>query len=328
MTLQNFNVKNGVLTMSKKHVKWVLAHEPIELFIRAAKVFAAEVNAKAPEQLEIEIMTMSEYSQKYNGGVLVTKHELVDLLDSGKIEMSQTYTITLGKINKDFFALDLPFLFKDHDHASRVFEGDVGAGLLDSLQETKKIKGLAFTYSGGFRIIPGNEPVARIEDLRGIKVRTSHSPVAIETFRTLGADVVPMELEELSENLGSANVAIGESTYPRVYALGHDKVSKVINHTEHSLFLTSILIGTDFWNTLSADLQAVVAESAKVAARYERVISIDDVAKTQARAEADGIEVIKMSKEEQARFAAETKVVYDKFENYFTAGLVKSIQSK
>ena len=328
MTLQNFNVKNGVLTMSKKHVKWVLAHEPIELFIRAAKVFAAEVNARAPEQLEIEVMTMSEYSQKYNGGVLVTKHELVDLLDSGKIEMSQTYTITLGKINKDFFALDLPFLFKDHEHASRVFEGDVGAGLLDSLQETKKIKGLAFTYSGGFRIIPGNEPVARIEDLRGIKVRTSHSPVAIETFKTLGADVVPMELEELSENLGSANVAVGESTYPRVYALGHDKVSKVINHTEHSLFLTSILIGTDFWNTLSADLQAVVAESAKVAARYERVISIDDVAKTQARAEADGIEVIKMSKEEQARFAAETKVVYDKFENYFTAGLVKSIQSK
>ena len=314
--------------MSKKQVKWVLAHEPIELFIRAAKVFAAEVNARAPEQLEIEVMTMSEYSEKYNNGVLVSKHELVDLLDSGKIEMSQTYTITLGKINKDFFALDLPFLFKDHDHASRVFEGDVGVGLLDSLQETKKIKGLAFTYSGGFRIIPGNEPVARIEDLRGIKVRTSHSPVAIETFRTLGADVVPMELEELSENLGSANVAIGESTYPRVYALGHDKVSKVINHTEHSLFLTSILIGTDFWNTLSAELQAVVAESAKVAARYERVISIDDVAKTQARAEADGIEVIKMSKEEQARFASETKVVYDKFENFFTAGLVKSIQSK
>jgi TRAP-type transport system periplasmic protein len=327
MTLRNFNVKMEYQNMNKKHVKWVLAHEPIELFIRAAKVFAAEVNARAPEQLEIEVMTMSEYSQKYNNGVVVTKHELVDLLDSGKIEMSQTYTITLGKINKDFFALDLPFLFEDHDHASRVFEGAVGAALLDSLQETKKVKGLAFTYSGGFRIIPGNEPVARIEDLRGIKVRTSHSPVAIETFRTLGADVVPMELEELSENLGSANVAVGESTYPRVYALGHDKVSKVINHTEHSLFLTSILIGTDFWNTLSADLQAVVAESAKVAARYERVISIDDVAKTQARAEADGIEVIKMSKEEQARFAQETKVVYDKFQDYFTAGLVQSIKN-
>jgi TRAP-type C4-dicarboxylate transport system substrate-binding protein len=312
--------------MTKKHVKWVLAHEPIELFIRAAKVFASEVNSRAPEALDIEVMTMSEYAEKYNKGVMVGKHDLVDLLDAGEIQMSQTYTITLGKINKDFFALDLPFLFKDHDHATRVFEGEVGAGLLDSLQESKKVKGLAFTYSGGFRIIPGNETVAKIEDLRGVKMRTSFSPVAIETFKTLGADVVPMELEELSENLGSANVAVGESTYPRVYALGHDKVSKVINHTEHSLFLTSILIGTDFWNTLSPELQTIVSESAKVAARYERSISIDDIAKTQSRAEADGIEVVRMSAEEQARFADATQVVYSKFADYFTPGLVTKIQ--
>lgn len=312
--------------MDKKHVKWVLAHEPIELFLRAAKVFAAEVEKKAPGQLEIEVLTMSEYSLKYNNKVLVTKHELVDMLDQGMIEMSQTYTISLGKINKDFYALDLPFLFEDHDHASRVFEGDVGSHLLDSLQESKKVKGLAFTYSGGFRIIPGNEEVCRIEDLRGVKVRTSFSPVAIETFKTLGADVVPMELEELSDNLGNANVDIGESTYPRVYALGHDKVSKVINHTEHSLFLTSILVGTDFWNTLNPELQQVISESAKEAARYERAISIDDVASTQRRAEQDGIKVLKMSKDEQARFAAETKVVYDKFHDYFTAGLVDKIK--
>lgn len=313
--------------MSKKHVKWVLAHEPIELFIRAAKVFASEVNAKAPGQLEIEVMTMSEYSQKYNGGVVVTKHELVDLLDEGKIEMSQTYTITLGKINKDFFALDLPFLFESHDHAGRVFEGEVGAALLNSLQETKNVKGLAFTYSGGFRIIPGNEAVSKIEDLRGMKMRTSFSPVAIETFKTLGADVVPMELEELSENLGSETVTVGESTYPRVYALGHDKVSKVINHTEHSLFLTSILIGTEFWNTLDADLQKVVSEAAIAAARHERQLSIEDIQLVQDRATADGIEVVKMSKDEQSRFAEATKVVYSKFENYFTPGLVQSIKN-
>jgi TRAP-type C4-dicarboxylate transport system substrate-binding protein len=320
--------KPGVLNMTTKQVKWVLAHEPIELFLRAAKVFAAEVETRAAGALSIEIMTMSEYTEKYNSGVVVNKHSLVDLLDAGLIEMSQTYTITLGKINKDFFALDLPFLFKDHDHASRVFEGAVGTQLLDSLQQSRKIKGLAFTYSGGFRIIPGNETVSRIEDLRNVKVRTSFSPVAIETFKTLGADVVPMELEELTDNLGNANVAIGESTYPRIYALNQASVSKVINHTEHSLFLTSILIGTDFWNTLSPELQLVVSESAKVAAAYERLISIEDVAQVQARAEADGIEVIRMSKEEQTRFADATQVVYEKFADYFTPGLVSNIQTQ
>ena len=307
-------------------VRWVLAHEPIELFIRAARVFAAEVEARAPGRLDIEVMTMSEYSKKYNDGVLVTKHELVDLLDSGRIEMSQTYTITLGKVNRDFYALDLPFLFKDHDHASRVFEGAVGKQLLDSLQDRKKIKGLAFTYSGGFRIIPGNEPVSKIEDLRDVKVRTSFSPVAIDTFKAVGADVVPMELEELTDNLGNENVQIGESTYPRVYALGQNQVSRVVNHTEHSLFLTSILIGSEFWSTLDAELQAVVADAALVAARYERELSIADIALVQERCEADGIEVIKMSAEEQDRFKIATQSVYTKYQDYFTAGLVDNIK--
>jgi TRAP-type C4-dicarboxylate transport system substrate-binding protein len=309
-----------------KHIKWVLAHEPIELFIRAAKVFAAEVNARAPGQLDIEVMTMGEYSKKYNNNVVVTKHELLDLLDAGKIEMSQTYTITLGKVNKDFFALDLPFLFTDHDHASRVFEGAVGQQLLDSLQESKKVKGLAFTYSGGFRIIPGNETVAKIEDLRGLKIRTSHSPVAIDTFKAVGADVVPMELEELATGLEQADVTVGESTYPRVYALGQDRVSKVVNHTEHSLFLTSILVGTDFWNTLSPELQTVVADAARVAASHERDLSVADIKLVQDRCIADGIEVVKMSTQEQARFAQATQVVYDKYQDYFTPGLVDQIK--
>lgn len=309
-----------------KHIKWVLAHEPIELFVRAAKVFADQVNARAPGQLDIEVMTLSEYAQKYNNGNIVSKHDLVDLLDTGKIEMSQTYTITLGKVNKDFFVLDLPFLFKDHDHASRVFEGTVGKKLLDSLQQTKNIKGLAFTYSGGFRIIPGNEPVSRIEDLRGVKVRTSHSPVAIDTFKAVGADVVPMELEELTDRLGDAAVDIGESTYPRVYALGQNRVSKVINHTEHSLFLTSILVSSKFWDELTPELQTIVSEAALVAARHERELSIEDVKLVQEQAKKDGIEVIEMSAEEQLRFAEATQEVYAKYENYFSQGLVDQIK--
>jgi len=310
-----------------KNIKWVLAHEPIELFIRAAKVFANEVNAKAPNELNIEVLTLSEYAQKYNNGVVVAKHELIDLLDAGQIEMSQTYTVTLGYINRDFFALDLPFLFQDHDHASRVFDGQVGQQLLDSLSESdKKIKGLAFTYSGGFRMLAGNGAVRQIEDLRGMKVRTSFSPVAIDTLKAVGAEPVPMELEELSDRLASADVTVGESTYPRVYALGHDKVAKVINHTEHSLFLTSILISSDFWNSLTPALQDIVAAAAQTAARHERTISIDDVAATQSRATADGIEIVRMSQDEQARFADATQTVYTKYQNYFTPGLVDNIR--
>ena len=312
--------------MTKK-IRWVLAHEPIELFIRAAKVFAAEVNAKAPNELDIEVMTMSEYANKYNNGVAVSKHSLVDLLDTGAIEMSQTYTVTLGEINEDFYALDLPFLFKDHDHASRVFEGAVGQTLLDSLENKRKVKGLAFTYSGGFRMMAGNGVVNKIEDMKGMKIRTSYSPVAIDTFKAIGAEPVAMEIEELSDGLAQADVVVGESTYPRVYALGQNAVSKVINHTEHSLFLTTILVGSDFWNGLSTELQQVVSDATLVAANYERSLSIDDVKAVQVRAQQDGIEVVTMSKAEQQRFAEATAIVYEMHKDTFTDGLVENIRN-
>ena len=305
-------------------IRWVLAHEPIELFLRAAKVFASEVNAKAEGALDIEVMTMSEYSAKYNNGVVVTKHELVDMINRGDIEMSQTYTVDIGQYDHEFRALDMPFLFESHDHATKVFEGPIGQSLLDGLTESAGVKGLAFTYSGGYRILPGQEGIDTIEDIRGLKLRTSFSPVAIETFKAVGADVVPMELEEMTDAIQDKDIQVGESTYPRIYALGQDRVSKVINHTEHSLFLTSILINQDFFATLGEELQGIVVHAAKTAANYERVISIEDVALTQAKAESDGIEVRRMSTEEKARFKAATAHIYDMFPEL--AGTVKKIQ--
>ena len=86
------------------------------------------------------------------------------------------------------------------------------------------------------------------------------------------------------------------------------------------------MVGTDFWNTLSAELQAVVADAAEVAARHERDLSIADIKLVQERCEQDGIEVIKMSSEEQNRFAQATQVVYEKYQDYFTSGLVDQIK--
>ena len=77
---------------SKKLVRWVLAHEPIEIFIRAAEKFAEIVEEKAPGRLEIEILMLSEYAKKYKNGQRITKHNLLDLMATDEIEMSQMYT--------------------------------------------------------------------------------------------------------------------------------------------------------------------------------------------------------------------------------------------
>jgi TRAP-type C4-dicarboxylate transport system substrate-binding protein len=148
-------------------IRWVIAHEPLSLFERAAKDFQTFVNeAQSAEKIEVEVMTLNEYADKYNDGVAVSKHDLLDLMEQGKIEMSQMYTTWLAEdIEHDMLALEMPFIFEDHEHATRVLEGEVGEELLDKITEKSNVRGMAFTYSGGFRNIIVNKPVTGLDDL-------------------------------------------------------------------------------------------------------------------------------------------------------------------
>ena len=316
-----------------KTVRWVLAHEPIELFLRAANRFKETIEQTAPGELNLEILTLSEYSAKYNNGEAVSKHDLLGLMSEGKIEVSQMYTSTLGrKHNRDMWALDLPFLFKDHDHATRVFEGPIGDQLLDGLGDSRLgekggVHGLAFTYSGGFRNIPANVKIEKIEDFAGVKLRCNKSPIAQETIEAVGGVSVPIELEQINEGVQSGEIVGGESTYPRFYGLKQNEVMNQINDTQHSLFLTTILTSNSFWNDLDPELQKKVQAASFDAAKAERVWSVEDIDLVQSQCADEGIEVNIMSEAERSRFQEKTAYIYDKFADEFSEGLVDSIKN-
>lgn len=311
-----------------KHIKWVIAHEPIGLFLKVAERFAAEVNEKTNGMFDIEVLSLSDYAEKYNNGKSITKYDLLDIINDGQIEMSHIYTTWLGDYNKDMHALDLPFIFRDHDHADAVLEGDVGRELMKGVAENSNVQGLSFTYSGGYRIVPSNFAAPTVEDWKGKKVRTSRSPVAVDTFKLLGAE--PFEhipLETMNEYADRGEIDAGESTYVRVFPLNQYKSFKVVNDTAHSLFLTSVIVNQDFFKSLDKDVQEIMSVAAFNAARAERRESVADIPNILAECADKGVEVVKMSAEEECKFKAITSEVYDMYADYFTKGLVEKIQS-
>ena len=313
--------------MQKKHVKWVIAHEPIGLFLKVAESFSKEVNEQTGGMFDIEVLSLSDYSAKYNDGKKITKNELMELVDSGAIEMSHIYTTWLADYNKDLHALDLPFLFQDHAHADRVLEGEIGTELLAGVSKNSNIKAMSFTYSGGYRVVPANFRADTVAAWEGQTVRTSRSPVAVETFKLLGA--VPnkdIALEEMNEAADAGVISAGESTYVRIFPLNQNESFKVVNDTAHSLFLTSIIVNQDFMKQFDAQTQEIMATAAFNAARKERRESVANIPEILAECEAKGVEVVKMSAEEESKFKAVTSKVYEKFADYFTPGLVQKIQ--
>lgn len=310
-----------------KTIRWVLAHEPYDLFLRAAEKFSKEVAEKTNGELNIEVMGLTEYVEKYNHGQPLDRYKIRELVDNGTIEMSQMYTTTLGLIDSDMFVLDMPFIFRDHFHAAKVLDGEIGQELMNSLADKSNIKGLAFTYSGGFRAIIGNRVIESVEDMNGMRVRVAHCPVAEDTMRSFGAEPVVMPIENLRDALGTQEVDSGESTYPRIYGMNQNETTKVINHTEHSLFLTTIIMNKGLWNQLTLSQQKIFQESALAAAQIERAESLDDIAITQKRAIHDGIQVNYLNTEQQQAFKEAAGVVYEKYQNYFGNNLISRIQN-
>ena len=316
-----------LLVMTTK-LTWVLAHEPYDLFLRAAEKFSKEVNEKTNGAFEIEVLGLAEYAAKYaEGKEINNRYELLELLESGKVQMSQMYTTTLGQLSQDMWVLDLPFLFEGHDHAERVLDGAIGKQLFAKLAEESNIQGLAFTYSGGFRIIPASVAVEKLEDLRGLRVRVPASPVAKDTFEAIGAQPVEMAIEQLAGALASKEVDAGESTYPRIYGMKQAQHAESLVHSEHSLFLTSLIINKDLWNSLDTATQQIFADAALAAARIERQESVEDIAITQARAKEEGINVVHLTEEETATFKAATAPLHAKYDAIFTEGLVGKIKT-
>lgn len=307
-------------------IRWVLAHEPYDLFLRAAEKFSHEVADKTNGAINIEVLGLSDFEQKYNNGQTLDRYKIMDLVNNGTIEMSQMYTTTLGLIDKDMFVLDMPFIFRDHEHAAAVLDGDIGKELMTGLAQKSNIQGLAFTYSGGFRAIVGNEVLDTLDKLKGQRVRVAHCPVAEDTFRAVGADPVVIAIEKLADALEDGAVDLGESTYPRIYSMRQNEVSSVINHTEHSLFLTTIIMNKQLWASLDAETQQIFADAALSAAHVERAESLDDIKVTQRRAENDGIKVTYMLDSEKAKFKEATQVVYDKYQDYFSSNYVDRIR--
>jgi TRAP-type C4-dicarboxylate transport system substrate-binding protein len=317
--------------VNTKTINWVLAHEPYHVFIEAAQSFADEVAEETHGEYQINVIDLNEWNAiaQANLSVHTTDREkIIGLVDTGVIDMATVYASTLGRIDRDMYALTMPFLFDSDEQARGVIDGAVGQHMLAKVADNSGIRGLAFTYSGGFRIVPSNRQIETVGDFASMNIGCGNNPVAVETFKAVGATPVPMYIEDLEASLESGRVDGGETTYTRFFVLGHDRQTSHINDNEHSLFLTSLIINQQLWLSLGERTQGIFARAAMRAAQIERDHSLADNVLIQKRAAEQGIPTVRMTQSEKARFISATAGLYTKFNTYFSSGLLDQLQSK
>ena len=124
--------------------------------------FAELIAEKSGGKIEVKL---------FPGGVLGGDVQTVSALQGGVIEMTVLNAGILAGNVKEFGAVDLPFLFNSGEEADKVMDGPFGTSLMERLPATGLV-GLAY-WELGFRNLTNNRrPVATLEDIKGLKIRT------------------------------------------------------------------------------------------------------------------------------------------------------------
>lgn len=316
-----------------RKIRWLIAHQPQELFVRTARAFSEELNKHCKDELEIEILTYPEYKQKYQA---IPDLDILDLpdvdIDKGvrafwnalfdsNVEMSQIQVGQIGNLYSDFHALDLPFLFEDHDHVSEVLEGPVGKELCANLGQRTGVTGLGFTYSGGFRVIGSNDPIAGLDELQGLRIVVQNPLTLGTTIESMGGQAVPVppNLWNKYDLLGNGEADAVETTYLRFNG-------KHVLKTNHSMFMTAIVISNKFWNTLTESQKDAFQQAALYASRKEREWSVQDGETFERDAQANGVTINEISEQDRQALKKKSQITYVKCKHFFSDNLISRIR--
>ena len=191
---------------------------------QAANRFAELVEERTDGAVEIKV---------YPNSTLGPGQQALNLMRGGSIEIVQSGSTTFNGIVGETAALELPFLFREPEHAYRVLDGKVGQGLLDKL-DPHGIKGLAFLENGWREMTNNRHPIRSLEDIKGLKIRTTPNPYHIQAFELLGANPVPMAYSELYTALETGAIDAQEHPLPVLWAAKFYEVQEYLTLTSHA----------------------------------------------------------------------------------------------
>jgi tripartite ATP-independent transporter DctP family solute receptor len=260
--------------------------------------------------------------QIHHSRQLGDERQVVEGLQLGTIHLTVSSTGPLGGFVPEINVVDLPFLFRDADHAYKVLDGEIGRDLLTKF-DAVGIKGLAYWENGFRHITTSKKPIREPGDMKGLKIRVMENKVHQAAFRQLGADATPMAWGEVFTSLQQGLLDAQENPIPIIYTFKLNEVQKYVALTGHVYSPAPLLMSKKTWDRMPADIQKVMADTALEVARYQRGLIREQEQKQVGELRAKGMIVIENP--DRAAFREAMKPVFEQFQGQFGKDLVQRI---
>jgi tripartite ATP-independent transporter DctP family solute receptor len=206
-----------------------------------------------------------------------------------------------------------------------VMDGPIGQKLLDDFSKAN-IKALAFWENGFRNLTNAKGPVKKVEDGKGLKIRTMENKVHLAAWKAAGLNPTPMAWGEVFTAL-QQKVIDGQENPIAVYysAKLWDAGQKFFSATQHVYSPSPFLMSPKAFNALPKEDQQIVLKTALEVAKFQRKVNRDgEEAKLQDMAK-QGVTVTRDVDKES--FKKAMAPVYEQFKEQFSKAEIDNIMS-
>jgi len=273
---------------------------------------------------DLEKRTRSRYKcQQFANSALGGEREMIEAVQLGTLDIVNTSTGPVGNFVPEVNIVDIPFLFRDYDHARRVLDGPIG----DDLRAKFPAKGLvaiAWTENGFRHMTNSKRPIVKPDDAKGLKIRSMQNKVHIQAFQSIGIQPTPMAFPELFTALQQGTVDGQENPIPVILSAKFAQVQKHLSLTGHVYSPALIIVSPALWTKLSDADKKAFMDAGKAGSAAQRKKVNDDERDGIAQLRASGMEVV--TAVDGSAFRTAMTPVWTDFAKQFGADNIKKIQ--
>jgi tripartite ATP-independent transporter DctP family solute receptor len=228
--------------------------------------------------------------------------DLMSMVESGLLTLCYFSTSYLAGRVPGLEIIDLPFLFRDIDHAHNALDGPLGDELTRRTEEQTGYRVLGY-WDNGFRHLSNSlHPVRTPDDCHDLRIRLQPNDVHIETFRRLGADPVPCDLADGIAMIQNGDVNAQENPLANIKTYGVHEYQRHITMSAHFYGARGLYMNKDAYDTLPSDLQGAVLAAARKAIDFQRTAAAQAEADIRRDFEDQGIEFVDLTDDERQQF--------------------------
>ncbi|MDF2592221.1 MAG: tripartite ATP-independent periplasmic transporter solute receptor, DctP family [Clostridia bacterium] len=286
-----------------------------------SKKFKEVVEAKSQGKIKVDLFPTMQ---------LGSDREMVEGVQAGDISIVLLQTAPAASFVPELAVFDLPNVFSKYDAATidRALNKSAFTDLINEAYAKAGFVNLGYLQGGTFRETSSNKNITKLEDFKGLKIRTMENKYHMAYWQALGANPTPVIFAELYMALQQGLVEAEENAYDTMFNAKFMEVQKYVINTHHLLYLNQFIMNKELYEKMPADYQKIMDES--VAEATADVSSkLGDFGATNLKALTDaGMKVVDFTPEMFDQMIEKAKPVYDMIRTDIGDKLVDTLLSE